>query len=103
MLVCVCTCVLFQVLCYLLPATGLQAQDDPGPSGSDAQWLLGHPHIHLLPTHHAKLERHRHRGHSESSATKIRNQGHNNELRDKFLLKNVFQSCINSNIAYSIF
>lgn len=53
-------CVLFQVLRYLLPASGLQKQDDAGESGSDAQWLLDHPHIHLLFTHHAKLERHRH-------------------------------------------
>lgn len=98
-----CVSVLFQVLRYLLPATGLQTQDDPSPSGSDAQRLLAHPYVHLLPTHHAKLERHRHRGHSESSAMKIRNQGHNNELRDKLLLKNVLQSCINPNIANIIF
>lgn len=58
-------CVLFQVLRNLLPAAGLQAQDDPRQSGGDAQRLLAHPHFHLLPTHHAKLERHRHRGYRE--------------------------------------
>lgn len=55
-----CVCVPLQVLRHLLPAAGLQAQDDPRQSGSDAQRLLAHPHFHLLPTHHAKLERHRH-------------------------------------------
>lgn len=55
-----CVCVLFQVLRDLLPAAGLQTQDDPGESGSNAQQLLAHPHIYLLLTHHAKLERHRH-------------------------------------------
>lgn len=70
-----CVCVLFQVLRYLLPAAGLQTQDDPGQSGSDAQRLLAHSHFHLLPSHHAKLERHRHRGYCESSLSKIGNQG----------------------------
>lgn len=70
----VCVCVSLQVLRYLLPAAGLQTQDDPAQSGGDAQWLLAHPDIHLLSTHHAKLERHRHRGHCESSAAEIGNQ-----------------------------
>ncbi len=53
-------CVFFQVLRNLLPAAGLQTQDDSGQSRSDARWLLAHPHIHLLSTHHAKLERNWH-------------------------------------------
>lgn len=66
--------VLFQVLRYLLPAAGLQTQDDPNQSSSDAQRLLAYPSIHLLLTHHAKLERDRHRGHCEFSAAKIGNK-----------------------------
>lgn len=62
----VCVCVWLQVLRHLLPAAGLQTQDDPGQSGGDAQRLLAHPYIHLLPSHHAKLEHHRHRRHRES-------------------------------------
>ena len=71
---CVYVFVLFQVLRNLLPTTGLQTQDDPNQSGSDAQRLLVHPLIHLLLTHHAKLERDRHRGHCEFSVAKIRNE-----------------------------
>lgn len=57
--VCASVCVLFQVLCHLLPAIGVSTQDDPDESGSHAQWLLAHSHIYLLSTHHAKLECHR--------------------------------------------
>lgn len=67
-------CLLLQVLRYLLPAAGLQTQDDTNQSGGDAQWLLAHSHFHLLSTHHAKLEHHWHRGHCESSLAKLRNR-----------------------------
>lgn len=67
-------CLLLQVLRYLLPAAGLQTQDDTNQSGGHAQWLLAHPHFHLLSTHHAKLEHHWHRGHCESSLAKLRNR-----------------------------
>lgn len=71
--VCASVCVLFQVLCHLLPAIGVSTQDDPDESGSHAQWLLAHSHIYLLSTHHAKLERHRDRGYCKSSLAQIRN------------------------------
>lgn len=72
-LVCV-YCLLLQVLRYLLPAAGLQTQDDTNQSGGDAQWMLAHPPFHLLSTHHAKLEHHWHRGHCELSLAKLRNR-----------------------------
>lgn len=54
------SCVLVQVLRHLLPAPCVSEQNDPDASGADDWWLLGHPHLHLLPTYHAGLEQHRH-------------------------------------------
>lgn len=53
----------WQVLCNLLPAAGLQEQDDTCESVFDAWGVLGYPLVHLLSPHHAELECHWHRGH----------------------------------------
>ncbi|XP_061643194.1 uncharacterized protein htr4 isoform X2 [Phyllopteryx taeniolatus] len=50
-----------QVLRHLLPASGVPQQDDAHARGADDRRLLGDPHLHLLPAHHARMERHRHR------------------------------------------
>lgn len=98
---CVCVCVLFQILCYLLPAARLQTQDDPSESGSHAQRVLDHPHIHLLPTHHAKLECHWDRGHCESSVAKITNHGRGS--RWQWCVENFWLSYKNTSAFISAF
>ena len=45
-----------QVLCHLLPAFGLQEQDDPSAHRINAGRLLGHPHVYLFSPYNARLE-----------------------------------------------
>lgn len=45
-----------QVLCYLLPASGLQEQDDSVAHCCDAWRVLGNPDIYFFPPYHARLE-----------------------------------------------
>lgn len=49
-----------KILRYLLPAFGLQEQNDPTENNIDAWGMLDYPNFYILPTNYARMEQHRH-------------------------------------------